>query len=87
MKVNNSEKKRLLSVTGASYGVDVKMVGEAPSFGNVTVNSNAVKTITLKNFGDIPAEFNLALVDGKKEAIPKFSLLLHKKLVFHLMKK
>ena len=32
MKVNNSEKKRLLSVTGSSYGVDVKMVGGAPSF-------------------------------------------------------
>ena len=44
--LNNSEKKRLLSVTGASYGVDVKMVGEAPSFGVVTVNSNAVRTIT-----------------------------------------
>ena len=32
-KINNSEKKRLLSITGASYGADVKMVGEAPSFG------------------------------------------------------
>ena len=72
MKVNNSEKKRLLSVTGASYGVDVKMIGEAPSFGNVTVNSNAVKTITLKNFGDIPAVFNWALVDGKKRNYTKF---------------
>ena len=72
MKINNSEKKRLLSVTGASYGVDVKMVGEAPSFGIVTVNSNAVRTVTLKNFGDIPAVFNWALVDGKKKSYTKF---------------
>jgi hydrocephalus-inducing protein len=27
MKINNSEKKRLLGITGASYGVDVKMMG------------------------------------------------------------
>ena len=72
MKINNSEKKRLLSVTGASYGVDVKMVGEAPSFGVVTVNSNAVRTVTLKNFGDIPALYNWALVDGKKRSYTKY---------------
>ena len=66
------KKKRLLSVTGASYGVDLKMVGEAPSFGNVTVNSNAIKTITLKIFGDIPAVFNWALVDRKKRSYTKF---------------
>jgi len=72
MKINNSEKKRLLSITGASYGVDVKMLGEAPSFGVVTVNSNAVRTIVLKNFGDIPAVFNWSLVDGKKRNYTKF---------------
>ena len=57
MKINNSEKRRLVSCTGASYGVDVKMVGEMPSFGSVTVNSNAIRQITLRNFGDIPAVF------------------------------
>ena len=72
MKINNSEKKRLLGITGASYGVDVKMMGEIPSFGVVTVNSNAMRTITLRNFGDIPAIFNWNLVDNKKRNYTKW---------------
>ena len=72
MKINNSEKRRLLSVTGASYGVDVKMVGEMPTFGVVTVNSNAIRTITLRNFGDIPAVFHWNQFANNKKDYTKF---------------
>ncbi|MCQ2818255.1 MAG: hypothetical protein MJ252_13390, partial [archaeon] len=57
MRINDTEQRRLLTVTGASYGVDVKMVGEMPTFGKVTKNSNSKREIFLKNFGDIPAAF------------------------------
>ena len=72
IKINNSEKKRLLGVTGASYGVDVKMMGEMPTFGSVTVNSNAIRQISLKNFGDIPAVFHWSNVDNKKKNYTKY---------------
>ena len=72
IKINNSNKNRLWSVTVALYGVDVKMVGEAPLFDIVTVNSNADRTGTLKIFFDIPSVFNWALVAGKKKIYTKF---------------
>jgi hydrocephalus-inducing protein len=67
MKVNNSDVKRLITVSGASYGVDVKIVGDLPPFGTVVVNSMAMRQIILRNTGDLPAKFKWESPNPKKD--------------------
>ena len=57
VKINNNDTRKLISISGASYGVDVKMVGDLPPFGTVVANSMTQRSITLKNFGDLIAKF------------------------------
>lgn len=67
MKINNNDQRRLISVSGASYGVDIKMVGDLPPFGTVVANSLTQRNIVLKNFGDLPAKFKWEVPNPKKD--------------------
>ncbi len=67
IKINQTDIRKLLSLSGASYGVDVKIVGEVPSFGTVVVNSTTIKQVLIRNFGDLPAKFKFEAPNPKKD--------------------
>jgi hydrocephalus-inducing protein len=67
IKINQTDIRKLLSLSGASYGVDVKLVGEIPSFGTVVVNSMTIRQVVIRNFGDLPAKFKFEAPNPKKD--------------------
>lgn len=67
IKINQTDVRKLLSLSGASYGVDVKIVGEIPSFGTVVVNSMTIRQVVIRNFGDLPAKFKFEAPNPKKD--------------------
>ena len=66
VKVNNTDLRRLLTVSAASYGVDVKIIGELPHFGEIVVGSFTSRTVQIRNFGDLPAKFKWETPTEKK---------------------
>ena len=67
IKVNQTDIRKILSFSGASYGVDVKIVGDIPSFGTVVVNSMTIRQVLIRNFGDLPAKFKFESPNPKKD--------------------
>ena len=56
-KFSNGETKKLLSISGACHGIELKLMEEVVSFGNVIIGSNQSKKIQLLNIGDMPCSF------------------------------
>ena len=64
MKVNDTEIRKLITVSGASYGVEVRLVGEIPSFGTVDVSGDCVPWCVLQYVSD-PHPPDLVLQRGQ----------------------
>jgi len=56
--VDNNEVRKLLTVSGACHGVELKLMEDTCGFGAVVVNSKMMKTVQLANLGDVGAKFN-----------------------------
>ena len=56
-KFSNGETKKLLSIAGACHGIELKLMEEVVSFGNVIMGSHQSKRIQLLNIGDVPCNF------------------------------
>lgn len=65
LKINNNDLRKLITVTGASYGVEVSISGDMTPFGTVVANSMTERIITLKNSGDLLAKFNWVKHEGR----------------------
>ena len=55
---SNGETKKILSISGACHGIELKLMEEVVSFGNVIIGSHQSKKIQLLNIGDIPCTFS-----------------------------
>jgi hydrocephalus-inducing protein len=55
--VRNQEKRKLLTVNGAAFGIELKLMEDTVGFGTVVVNSTTSKQVQLANLGDIGARF------------------------------
>jgi hydrocephalus-inducing protein len=55
--VDNNEQKKLLTVSGACHGIELKLMEDTLGFGSVVVGSKLTKTVQLCNLGDIGAKF------------------------------
>ena len=51
------EPKKLFSVNGAAHGIELKIMDEVLSFGQVVKDSRLTKTLQMSNFGDVKANF------------------------------
>lgn len=51
------EPKKLFSVFGAAHGIELKIMDEVISFGQVVKDSRLTKTLQMSNFGDVKANF------------------------------
>jgi hydrocephalus-inducing protein len=49
--------KKLFSVFGAAHGIELKIMDEVISFGQVVKDSRLTKTLQMSNFGDVKANF------------------------------
>jgi Flagellar-associated PapD-like len=56
-KFSNGETKKILSISGVCYGIELKLMEEVVSFGNVIIGSHQSKKAQLLNIGDIPCTF------------------------------
>lgn len=57
MKFDNGETRKLLTISGACHGIELKLMEEVVSFGVVIQGSNQSKAIQLLNIGDIPCNY------------------------------
>ena len=55
--VENNEEKKLLTMAGACYGIELKILEDVIGFGAVTLNSKLTKSVQMSNLGDVPAKF------------------------------
>ena len=67
----------LLSIKGACYDVEIKLMEDLIDFGDVVVNSSLTKKFNLVNLGDINAEFkwDLGFMGGYFSIIPEQGLI------------
>ena len=56
-KFSNGETKKVLSIAGACHGIELKLMEEFASFGNVIMGSHQSKKVQLLNIGDVPCNF------------------------------
>ena len=56
-KIDNNETRKLMTVSGASYGVDMKIMNNSIFCGTVVVNSMTTHQVQMKNLGDLSAKF------------------------------
>lgn len=49
--------KKLFNVRGAAHGIELKIMDEVISFGQVVKDSRLTKTLQMSNFGDVKANF------------------------------
>ena len=57
LQLKDNEAKQLLYIKGVSHGIELKLMDEVLSFGNVVKNSLLTKTLQLSNFGDVKAYY------------------------------
>jgi len=57
LKFTNGETKRLLGISGACHGIELKLMEEVVGFGAVVQGSHQSKQVQLLNIGDIPCQF------------------------------
>jgi len=57
VKFDNGETRKLLTISGACHGIELKLMEEVVSFGVVIQGSHQSKAIQLLNIGDIPCHF------------------------------
>lgn len=63
-------RKKLLTVTGSSIGIGVRLDSNKLSFGNVITNSSRTHKVKLSNFGDIGVQF-----DWRRTYQPHFQII------------
>ena len=49
--------KKLFTVRGVAHGIELKIMDEVLSFGQVVKDSRLTKTLQMSNFGDVKANF------------------------------
>lgn len=55
--VENNETRKLLTISGACHGIELKLMEGTLSFGSVVINSKLTKSLQLSNLGDVAAKF------------------------------
>lgn len=55
--VDNNEQKKLLNLSGACHGIELKLMEDTVGFGAVVIGSKVSKQLQLTNLGDIGAKF------------------------------
>ena len=56
--VDNNEQRKLLTVSGACHGIELKLMEDTLGFGSVVVGSKLTKSVQLCNLGDIGAKYS-----------------------------
>ena len=51
--------KKLFTLRGVAHGIELKIMDEVISFGQVVKDSRLSKTLQMSNFGDVKANFEL----------------------------
>lgn len=58
MKIDGVEdQRRLFKVKGVAHGIELKIMDEVLSFGQVVKDSRLTKNLQMSNFGDVKANF------------------------------
>ena len=58
LEIKDNEARRLITITGVSHGIELKLMEDVIGFGNVVQASRLTKQLQMANFGDLPAKFN-----------------------------
>ena len=56
--IENQEVRKLLTISGCSHGVELKLIESTIGFGAVVINSKLTRSISLSNLGDIGCHFS-----------------------------
>lgn len=51
------EKRKIMCLTGAAHGIELKLMEEQVAFGSVVKDSRLTKNVQMSNFGDVKANF------------------------------
>ena len=51
------DQKRLFKLRGVAHGIELKIMDEVLSFGQVVKDSRLTKSLQMSNFGDVKANF------------------------------
>ena len=52
------DKRKILTLTGAAHGIELKIMDEQIAFGSVVKDSRLTKNLQMSNFGDVKANFS-----------------------------
>lgn len=55
--IENQEERKLLKVSGACHGIELKIMEDTIGFGSVVINSKFTRQVQMINLGDIGAHF------------------------------
>lgn len=57
LQIKDNEAKKLIEISGVSYGIELKLMDEVLAFGSVVKGSRLTKILQLSNFGDVKAYY------------------------------
>ena len=73
-KIDNNETRKLMTVSGASYGVDMKIMGNSLFCGTVVINSMTTHQVQMKNLGDLSARFKWETPSSNRDYTKFFTI-------------